>query len=72
MTSVTISKKLIGKDVVIVPRKEYEAFSNWRKMFKIFKPTAQEKAALKRARVNYRAGRTMTFDELKHKLAVKD
>lgn len=72
MSGVTISKKLVGKDVVVVPRKEYEAFFNWRKMFKIFKPTTQEKAALKRARASYKAGRTMTFDELKHKLGVKN
>lgn len=70
MNSVTIPKELTNKgDLVVISRKEYEAFSKWQKMCKMFTPTAQEKTDLKRARVDYKLGRTMTINELKRKLA---
>lgn len=72
MTTITIPKKVTrGEELVVVPRKEYEAFSKWRKMFKTFRPTASEKADLKIARMDYKAGRVITIDELKRKLAAK-
>lgn len=73
MTTITIPKKLEKeKDLVVIPRKKYEEFSRWQKMFKTFKPSAGEKADLKKARMDYKAGRVITIDELKRKLAAKN
>ena len=70
MNTVTTPRKLVGQNnLMAVPRKEYEAFSRWQKMFRTFKPTAKDIAELKRARANYRAGRVMTIHELRQKLA---
>lgn len=75
MTSLTIPKELAKKgELVIIPRKEYEEFSSWRKFmgsFKTFTPTSAEKRALKKARGDYKKGKYLTIDELKHKLGVK-
>lgn len=73
MITITIPKKVTkGEELVIVPRKKYEEFSKWQKMFKNFKPSASEKADLKKARMDYKAGRVITIDELKRKLATKN
>ena len=73
---VTIPKKASGeKELIAVPRKEYEKFVEWQgfdKTFKTFTPTATEKRALKRAREDYKKGKTISFNELKHRLGVKN
>lgn len=63
MNTVTIPKTLTrGEELVIVPRKEYEAFSQWRKTteqllkFKTFKPTSVELKDLKKAREEHKRG----------------
>ena len=75
MSTISISKELAKKGkLVTVPRKEYEEFSNWRKFmgsFKTFTPTSAEKRALKKAREDYKKGKYLTIDELKHKLGIK-
>ena len=43
-----------------------------KKMLKTFRPIAKDVADLKRSRADYKAGRTMTINGLKRKLAVKD
>ena len=73
MTVVTIPKEINkNQELVAIPRKDYEAFSRWQKMFKIFKPTAKDRAELKHARIDYKVGRFMTINELKRKLAGKN
>lgn len=73
MTVVTIPQKITkDKELVAVPRKEYEAFSKWQKMFKVFNSTAKDRAELKRARADYKANRAMTLNEFKRKLADKN
>lgn len=73
MTVVTIPQKISkDKELVAVPRKEYEIFSKWQKIFKTFKPTTKDIAELKRSRADYKAGRFMTINELKQKLAGRD
>ena len=51
MATITIPKNLIkNDDLVIIPRKEYEEFYQWKetaKSFKTFTPTAAQKKDLK-------------------------
>ena len=72
MATITIPKNLIkNDDLVIIPRKEYEEFYQWKetaKLFKTFTPTAAQKRDLARARKNRNQGNFLTIDELKHKL----
>jgi len=76
MAILTIPKKLIeDDDLVVIPRKEYEEFVKLRKImksFKIFTPTFAQKKDLKKAREDYKKGKYLTIDELKHKLEIKD
>jgi hypothetical protein len=68
MKTVTIPKKLAGKDsFVIIPRKEYEALLEL-KRFKEFNPTKAQKRALLRAENNLRKGKTLTHHELVKRL----
>ena len=74
MTTITIPQKLKENDLIAIPRKEYEEFSNWRehiKSFKTYIPTAAEKKMIKRAREDYKKGNYLTIGELKHKLGIK-
>lgn len=62
-------------DFVVLPRKEYEEFFQWKevaRLFKTFTPTAAEKRDLKRAREDYKLKKYLTIDELKLKLAIKN
>lgn len=76
MATVTIPKELTQKgELIIIPRKEYEKFSNWQKLIKSFKtfiPTTTEKKMIKRAREDYKKGNYLTIGELKHKLGIKN
>lgn len=73
MTTITIPKKITkGEELVIIPKKEYEEFSSWRKMVKIFIPTEVQKRDLKKAREDYKKGNYFKIDELKRKLEIKD
>ena len=75
MTTLTIPKELAKKgDLVLISLKEFEEFSDWRnsiKQFKTFAPTTKEKTELQRAREDYKKGKYITINELKHKLAIK-
>lgn len=72
MNTVTIPKELARKgDLVLVPRKEYEAFQSWMKTVKTFTPTRAQLLDLKRAREDYRRGKFVTLDELKRELGSK-
>lgn len=73
MTILTIPKQLTkGDELVVVPRREYEVFSEWREnvgRFKEFKPTPALKRDLKRARAEYRQGKFLTLNEFKQRMA---
>lgn len=73
---ITIVKKVSGeKELIAISRKEYEKFVEWQgfiKTFKTFTPTAAEKRALKRAREDYKKGKTISFDDLKQRLGIKN
>lgn len=54
-------------DVVVIPRKEYEALLGLKKV-KEFKPTPAQKRALARAENNLQRGSTLSYHELIKKL----
>ena len=68
MPTITIPKNLIkNDDLIIVPRKEYEALFDFKKI-KEFTPTDLEKRALKQAEENFKQGRTLSYNELIRRL----
>lgn len=68
MATITIPKQLAkGGDLVVIPRKEYEAMRA--RMVPEFTPTKANLRALDRMRKNRAAGKLITLDELKRKLA---
>ncbi len=68
MSTITIPKKFAAKDdLVVIPRREYEALLELKK-FKEFDPTVTQKKALLRAENNFRAGKTLPYHELAKKL----
>ena len=73
MTTLTIPKQLTkGDELVVIPRREYEAFSEWREAFeqmREFTPTVTQKRVLKRARADYRRGKFLTHDEFRRTMA---
>jgi hypothetical protein len=72
MATITIPKKITkGEELVIIPRKDYEEFSQWRKVIKFFIPTKAQKRNLKKARQEYKKGNYLTINELKRKLEIK-
>jgi len=69
MSTVTIPKELAKKgDLVLIPRKEYEALLLGRRKIKTFKPTAAQKRALEEARRQLARGDYFTLRDLKHEL----
>ena len=63
MTIVTIPKTLRREEeLVLIPRKEYEALVALRKV-REFLPTTVHKKALKRALRNLRTGQTLSYNE---------
>lgn len=70
MNTITVPKKIASRDdLIIIPRKEYEALLELRK-FKEFSPTAVQKKALARAESNFRSGKTLSYNELVKKLGL--
>jgi len=68
MTTITIPKTLAKKDdLVVLPRKEYESLLEL-KAVKEFTPTLSQKKALVRAEANVKKGKTLSYNELIHKL----
>jgi len=68
MNTITIPKNLSGKDdLVIIPRKEYEALLKLKKV-KEFNPTLTQKKALLRAENSFKKGKTISYDKLAKKL----
>lgn len=76
MTTITISKKLIKEnDLIILPRKEYEEIYQWKevaKFFKTFEPTLAHKKDLSQARKDYKQKKYITINELKKRLEIKN
>lgn len=74
MSTITIPKNLIkNDDVVVIPRKEYEEFYQWKEMvksFKTFTPSAAQRKDLARARKEYAAGKYITLSQLENELGI--
>ncbi|MEK7089957.1 MAG: hypothetical protein AAB930_00015 [Patescibacteria group bacterium] len=77
MPPLTIPESIMKEnDLMIISRKEYKEFSDWKKAFqpsrkfKTFKPTAAQKRDLLQAREDHKKGKYMSIDELKRKLGV--
>ena len=72
MNVVTIPKKLAKEgDLIVLPRKEYEALINARAIEE-FEPTIAQKKALIMAESNFRRRKTLSYDELTSKLGFRD
>ena len=68
MNTVTIPRKLVQRDdLVVIPRREYESLREL-KMIKEFAPTATQKKALAKAENNLKRGKTLSYNELVRKL----
>ena len=71
MTTLTIPKKITkGEELVILPREDYEKLLSQR-IIPEYEPTLREKKEIQRSRDDYKKGKFMTIDELKHKLGFK-
>ena len=72
MNTLTIPRKLAkNADLVIIPRKEYEALLNL-KQVKEFTPTSVQKRALVRAEKNFNRKKTISYNGLVKKLGFAD
>ncbi|MDP3947395.1 MAG: hypothetical protein Q8Q41_01735 [bacterium] len=68
MAIITIPKKMgLRDDLIVIPRREYEALIELKK-FKEFTPTVAQKKALVRAEKNFRSGKTLSYHGLVKKL----
>ena len=68
MNTVTIPKKLASKDdLVVMPRKEYEALLGLKRIQE-FNPTTAQKKALVIAESNLKKSKTLSYNELVKKL----
>ena len=72
MNTITIPRVFAQKDdLVVMPRKEYEALIELKKTQE-FTPTAAQKRALVQARRNFKADKTLSFDELTRRLGSRN
>lgn len=72
MVTITIPKKLAGKDdLVVIQRREYEYLLEFKKI-KEFAPTSAQKKALARAEANFKQGKTLSYHEVARKLGFAD
>lgn len=72
MNTVTIPRELSQKgDLVVVPRKEYDALLELREIVE-FAPTASQKKALRKAENNLKGGKSLSYDEVLSKLGFKN
>lgn len=70
--NITIPRHLTnGKELVIIPKEEYEALITLKSVYE-FQPTSTQKKVLERARKNMKKGDVLTLGELKQKLGLTD
>ena len=68
MTTLTTLKKIASqKDLVVIPKKEYQNLLGLKK-YKEFNPTATQKRALLRAERNFRQKKTLSYNEFAKRL----
>lgn len=72
MATITVSKKLAQRDdIVSIPRREYEALLELKKL-KEFVPTSAQKKALEKAEKRFKQGKTLSYSALIQKLGFAD
>ncbi len=70
--TITIPQRLTqGKELIVIPREEYEDLVELRKMYE-FKASDSQKKALNQARKRRSKGKVLTLRELKNKLGFTD
>lgn len=70
--AVTIPKNITnGKDLVVIPKEEYEALMTLKKVYE-FQPTSTQKRALTQARKKRKKGEALTLGEFKRNLGLTD
>lgn len=70
--TVTIPSKITdGKELVIIPKEEYEALTELKRIYE-FQPTSSQKRTLLRARKNRKNGKVISLGEFKQKLGLTD
>ena len=70
MTTITIPQTQAKKrDLVAIPREEYEEFLSWKKIMPIFKPSKAELRTLARGEREIASGRFKPWNEVKNELA---
>ena len=68
MENITIPRKLAkNDDLIIVPKKEYEALLELKKIVE-FSPSRAQKLSLIKAENNLKRGKTISYNELVRKL----
>ncbi|HEY4508216.1 MAG TPA: hypothetical protein VJJ55_01000 [Candidatus Paceibacterota bacterium] len=72
MTTITIPKRLINKDLMLISRDEYEELKSAQpsRVFKEVSMTKAQKRAFERAERNFAAGKSLTLDEFRRKLGL--
>jgi hypothetical protein len=74
MTTISIPRSAVKKkELVAVPRDEYEAYIAWLKRIKslrTFEPSSSEKKALKKARKNLSSGKSLSVEEIERELGI--
>lgn len=72
MKTFGIPQKLLKeKDIVVIPRKEYQELLFMKRSL-TFKPTRAERAALQKARSNFAKGKTLSLYEFRSTLERRD
>ncbi|MEK7099103.1 MAG: hypothetical protein AAB916_01135 [Patescibacteria group bacterium] len=72
MPTITIPRTLAQRDdLIVIPRKEYEALTELRKTAE-FTPSAAQRAALRKAEKNLERGKTLSYHALVRKLGFAD
>ena len=71
MTTITIPEKLtLKKELVIIPRDEYEEFLIFKKLIPTYKPSRSELRVIEQGRKNVKDGKFVEWHQLKNELAV--
>jgi len=71
MTTITIPKETAKeKELVAIPRREYEKYLHLRKIIPVVKMTAAEKKSWARAKKEYAESKYVTLEEVQHELGL--
>lgn len=71
MTLTIPSNLTSGKELIIIPKEEYDVLVELRKIYE-FHPTSAQKRTLLRARKNRKSGKVLTLGQLKKGLGLTD